>query len=85
MERSAAEASGTSSGPSYKDVTSFAALPVGECILQLCNLADDYIQSVIDKPAQLETCSLKSGSPPLVFSIIHTSQDDCSVHAWLVF
>ncbi|EIE20604.1 hypothetical protein COCSUDRAFT_57748 [Coccomyxa subellipsoidea C-169] len=60
VERSAAEASG-SSGPSYKDVTSFAAIPVGECILQLCNLADDYIQSVIDKPAQLETCSLKSG------------------------
>ena len=62
MERSAAEAAAASAAPSYKEVTSFAALPVGDCTLQLCDLSDDYIQGAVDKPAQVNSCSIKSGA-----------------------
>ncbi|KAK9917158.1 hypothetical protein WJX75_001425 [Coccomyxa subellipsoidea] len=61
VERSAAQAAAASAGPSYKEVSSFAALPVGDCTLQLCDLSDDYIQGAVDKVAQLDSCSIKSG------------------------
>jgi hypothetical protein len=62
VERSAAQAAAASAGPSYKEVSSFAALPVGDCTLHLCDLSDDYIQGAVDKVAQLDSCSIKSGA-----------------------
>lgn len=52
-----------SAAPSVKHVTAFAALPTGDYILQLCDLKDEHIQALIQKPAQLLSCSIKTGAP----------------------
>lgn len=62
-ERSASETADAPAAPSVEDVTAFAALPTGDCILQLCDLKDDHIQALIEKPAQLPSCSIKTGPP----------------------
>ncbi|BDA50476.1 General transcription factor 3C polypeptide 5 at N-terminal half [Coccomyxa sp. Obi] len=60
-ERSASNTADASAAPSVKDVSAFAALPTGDCILQLCDLSDEHIQALVQKPAQLPSCSIKTG------------------------
>ncbi|CAL8464879.1 g4414 [Coccomyxa elongata] len=60
-ERSVSDTAAASAAPSVEHVTTFAALPTGDYILQLCDLKDEHIQALIQKPAQLLSCSIKTG------------------------
>lgn len=78
MERSAAVGVAAPVEPSHEEVTRFAALPVAKCPLQLCDLADVHIQTIIQKPAQLTSCNMKTGA--VAAAAMQVAQLDWATH-----